>query len=116
MKISVPLLVLSMRKDIYISYQHKIIRINPDDIILVEATGEYSLLKTTTKNYLLHTPIIKLEAILSPFGFFRVHRKFIISLSRITHVERKLVVLGDLQIPIGYSFYKNFLNQLDILQ
>ncbi len=114
-KILESFLVLDMRKDIFISSQNRIIRIKPEDIVLVEATREYRQIKTTSKNYLVHTPIIKLESILYPHGFLRVHRKFIIPISRISHVERKHVFLDDLEIPIGYSFYKNFLKQLDIL-
>lgn len=104
-----------MRKDIFITHQNKIIRVDLDEIILLEASGEYCLVKTNAQNYLLQTPIIKMDVLLSPFGFCRVHRKYIISLRRISFIERKFVMMDDQVVPIGYHFYKNFLDQLNIL-
>lgn len=104
-----------MQKEIFITHQNKIIRVDLDEIVMLEAAGEYCLVKTKTQNYLLQTPIVKMETLLSPLGFCRVHRKFIIAIRRISFIERKYVMLGDVQVPIGYSFHKNFLNQLNIL-
>lgn len=105
-----------MHKQIFIQSQQHIIPIDTADIILVEASGHYSSLKTAEKTYLVRTSIRKLEAMLLPFGFIRIHRKFIVPISQITQVERKRVVLGNRYLPIGLSYHKNFLEQLNILQ
>jgi two-component system LytT family response regulator len=69
--------------------------LKPDEIVWVEAEGDYVTLHTTEQSYLLNESLRSMEARLSPHGFRQIHRSCLASVSRI----RKLLANenGDYQ-------------------
>jgi two-component system LytT family response regulator len=69
--------------------------LKPDEIIWVEAEGDYVKLHTAEQPYLLGDSLRNMEARLSPHGFLQIHRSSLVSLQRI----RKLLANenGDYQ-------------------
>ncbi|MEM9888273.1 MAG: LytTR family DNA-binding domain-containing protein [Bacteroidota bacterium] len=66
----------------------KLITIAVEDIIWIEADGDYSKLVTASANYLSNYGISKLEEKLDPDLFIRVHRSSIINLQYIESVNK----------------------------
>jgi DNA-binding LytR/AlgR family response regulator len=54
----------------------------------------------------------KIEELLPPNNFVRVHKSFIVALDKIESIERNRIKIGERLIPIGESFSKNFYNLL----
>jgi two-component system LytT family response regulator len=59
-----------------------------DDIDLIAADDVYAVVHTGGRRYLLRTPLDELERMLSPARFLRVHRSFIVPVSRVSAVRR----------------------------
>jgi DNA-binding LytR/AlgR family response regulator len=79
------------------------------EIDLIESDRNYSTIKTESDNsYIIAMPLSELEAILSPYGFVRVHRSFIVNWSKIQSVNttENILMLNERQVDIGKS-YKN---------
>jgi len=57
-----------------------------DDILYVMAKDDYSYLYTAADRYLSTISLAQLEAKLEPVGFFRIHRRYVVNLSRVKEV------------------------------
>ena len=69
--------------------QGRLIGLLTNEILRVEASGEYSKLHTfTSKQYLSNSGISKLEQKLNPKMFIRIHRSEIINLAGIKEIQK----------------------------
>lgn len=69
-----------------------------DQICYIEAKDDYSCIYTEQDRYLSTTSLAKLEQRLTPHGFFRVHRGYIVNLDHVEDVE--VISSGILQLGI----------------
>jgi len=83
--------------------------VNVVDILYVMAKDDYSYLYTSTDRYLSTISLAQLEVKLEPVGFFRIHRRYLVNLSRVREVVPMyggtlLLTLSDdasTQIPVS---------------
>jgi two-component system, LytTR family, response regulator LytT len=83
--------------------------VNVEDILYVMAKDDYSYLYTATDRYLSTISLALLETKLDPVGFFRIHRRYLVNLSRVREVVPMyggtlLLTLSDdaaTQIPVS---------------
>ena len=69
-----------------------------DDIRFIMAKDDYSCIYTVDDRFLSTTSLAQFEAKLFDFGFFRVHRRYIVNLACVTDVET--VPSGAIQLGI----------------
>ncbi len=69
-----------------------------DQILYIEAKDDYSCIYTEQDRYLSTISLAKLEQKLTPHGFFRVHRGYIVNLDHVEDVE--VISSGILQLGI----------------
>ena len=65
--------------EFYINIDRKLIKIEFNSVTVIEAKGDYILIKTDTKNYVVHSTLKKIEVKLPKDLFLRVHRSYIIN-------------------------------------
>jgi len=83
--------------------------VNVVDILYVMAKDDYSYLYTAADRYLSTISLAQLETKLMPVGFFRIHRRYLVNLSRVKEVVPMyggtlLLTLSDeasTQIPVS---------------
>jgi two-component system response regulator LytT len=83
--------------------------VNVVDILYVMAKDDYSYLYTAADRYLSTISLAQLETKLEPVGFFRIHRRYLVNLSRVKEVVPMyggtlLLTLSDeasTQIPVS---------------
>jgi DNA-binding LytR/AlgR family response regulator len=73
----------------------------PEEIFFFEARDDYAMLHTYDQRFLILGSLKKLEERLARYGFFRVHRKYLVNLNKISEViplSRGVILLriGDL--------------------
>lgn len=73
---------------ILVQSQNKLITINVNDVIRIEAYGDYSKLVTNTKTYVSNYGISSLEEKLDEAIFIRVHRSSIINLNAVKELNK----------------------------
>lgn len=93
----------------------KMIRINLDDIDYVEAKNNYIAIHNGSHTTLVYSTMKEIENYLSPLHFIRIHKSFIIALSKISHIEKNMVVLKNIEvkISIGQTYKDDFLNKIN---
>lgn len=82
-----------------------------DDILYIEAAGNYTKVITTTETITTRDKISNLLTLLPTDAFLQVHKSFAIAIKHIKNVEGNQITIDDHIIPIG-KVYKMNVNQL----
>ncbi len=85
-------------------------RINVDDILYLEAMGDYVKVYTAQKFHVLHSTLKSIEEKLPPAKFIRVHRSYIVSLNKIDFIQEGVISIGKSTIPVADT-YRSLLNK-----
>ena len=106
-------------KEIFIKKNSSLVRIKYNDILWVEALENYVVINTTTDKFTIHFTMKPIENQLPMVKFKRVHRSFIVNVSRITSIEDNSVVIkmtdSKKVIPIGKSYRDKLLNEINLM-
>jgi DNA-binding LytR/AlgR family response regulator len=74
------------------------------DLLYAEAQGNYTRLVCTDQTVMPNMSFVSVEKALPAPAFRRIHRSFIVNLTRITHIDGNRVFIGRHEIPIGNSY------------
>lgn len=92
---------------------HAIAQISYDDILWLEAEGNYTLLHTDTqKKRLLRSVITDLHKQLPENDFIRIHRSFVVNRKKITEFTAAQVTVKDVKLPVGRTYRENLIGVL----
>jgi DNA-binding LytR/AlgR family response regulator len=97
---------------IFIKEKDRLVKILLEEILYIEAQRSYSRIFTTDKEFFLSIPLGKLLEKIEADFLIRVHRSFIINLSKIDAIEDKQVFIGTKAIPLSQSYREDFLNRI----
>lgn len=75
-------------KSLFVQKSEKFHHINVEDIVNLEASGDYTIIITERDQYLSSSGISKVEAKLNPEKFIRIHRSTIINLDYLKEIEK----------------------------
>jgi DNA-binding LytR/AlgR family response regulator len=111
--------LVDVDKEIFIKKNSSLVRIKYNDILWVEALENYVVINTTTDKFTIHFTMKSIENQLPVVKFKRVHRSFIVNVSRITSIEDNSVIikLNDNKkiIPIGKSYRDKLLSEINLM-
>ena len=99
--------ISGFRKEfMFIKSEYKLIRINLDDILFLSGLRDYTQIYLKGRSSPLTTlqNLKEFETKLSDEDFIRVHRSYIISLSKVDTLSRNEISIGTHTIPIGNAF------------
>ena len=85
-------------------------RININDILFAEAMGDYVKLFLLQKYYAIHSTLKAVEEKLPANKFLRVHRSYIVQLSKIDTVQRGMLQINGRSVPVADA-YRAVLNK-----
>lgn len=81
------------RKDVYdhhifVQKSEKLFNLPVEDILFLEASGDYTVITTKGDQYVSSSGIGRLEELLTPDIFFRVHRSTIVNINHLKEIEK----------------------------
>lgn len=74
-------------------YSYRNVRVR--DILFLEGSGHSIEVNTYSNRFSIYGSLAKLEADLKPYGFFRVHRNYLVNMDAVFSVDRDTVTLVD---------------------
>jgi two-component system, LytTR family, response regulator len=98
---------------IAIKTKGRILFVDPDDLVAVQADGNYVLLERTSGSYLLRESISVVAEKLKPYGFIRIHRSVLVNTSLVEEIkpyltgEYGLRVKGGKEYTVTRTYKKN---------
>ncbi len=94
---------------LFIKSEYKILRINLTDIQYVEGMREYIRIHLVNQKPIMTLMSMKaMEKQLDENQFMRVHRSYIVSLSKITTIERNRIIFDKVYIPVSEQYKEKF--------
>ncbi len=102
-------------KSIFIKSNKKTINVIIDSIQYVEALGDYIKIYTKDEHIVTYQSMKGIERLLPENKFCRVHKSYLIALSKIKSIEGNMIHLADATIPIGNSYKQTFLQQINMI-
>jgi len=99
------------REFIFLTVQKKKVKVLFAEIVYIESQKEYIKIVTTKTYYISKMSTHEIEGLLPADLFRRVHRSFIISVSKIESYTAETVEVNGVSIPIGRG-YKDGLDNL----
>jgi len=83
------------------------IKLHFNDVTHIQGLKDYAIIYTYTGKIILKGSIKAMLDIFPQNHFIRVHKSFIVSIQKITRLERNRIILDGHPIPIGRSFKDN---------
>lgn len=96
--------------DLFVKVNSRMVRINFDEVLYVEALSDYVNIVTFKHKYIVYTTLKALEnRLLTLPNFMRVHRSYLLNIHHIESIEDNTVHLHDGHfVPIGKSYQEAF--------
>ncbi|MFK8004870.1 MAG: LytR/AlgR family response regulator transcription factor [Saprospiraceae bacterium] len=98
-------------KSIFLRSNKKYIQVNIDDILYLEAAGNYTKVITLSETITIRGKISDFLSLHSNDNFLQVHKSFAVAIKHIKSVEGNRISVGGNNIPIG-KVYKMKVNDL----
>lgn len=89
---------------LFVRSEKRIEKIELNDILYIESTGNYVNIFTTAKKIMAYLTLKGIESQLPRDGFIKIHQSFLVSFSRINAIEGNQVVIGNKALPISRNY------------
>ena len=90
-------------------------RISIDDILFLEAMGDYVKVHTAQKFHVVHATLKSIEEKLPLSKFIRVHRSYIVAINKIDYIQEGTISIGKSSIPVADTHKSNLSKRLNLL-
>ncbi|MFH1159967.1 MAG: LytTR family DNA-binding domain-containing protein [bacterium] len=98
---------------IFVKADYHLHKVRLSDILFIEGMKDYLRLHLPNERIMTLMSFVKMEKVLPPERFMRVHKSFIISLEKIERIERNMILIATHKIPIGNKYKKTFFEYLE---
>lgn len=98
---------------IYVKENKKIVKVYLSEIKYVEGLSEYVQIHTDKRKIITKTSMTQMEEKLPSENFLRIHKSYIVSISKIEAFTANTIEINGKELPIGRSFKNAVLNVLN---
>jgi DNA-binding LytR/AlgR family response regulator len=105
-----PAEIQEVKDFIFLNVQKKKVKILFSEITYIESQREYIKVVTTKSEFISKMSTHEIESLLPANHFKRIHRSFIISLSKIDSYNAEMVEVNGVSVPIGRG-YRDQMNE-----
>ncbi|OOQ58840.1 LytR/AlgR family response regulator transcription factor [Mucilaginibacter pedocola] len=99
---------------LFVKTEHRIQRVNLDEILYIEGLQNYVSIQTPAERIMSLQTLKRIAEQLPGDDFVRVHKSFIVALKHITYIERSRIFIGETIIPVGDSYRDGFYNVISL--
>jgi DNA-binding LytR/AlgR family response regulator len=96
----------------FIKCDNQIEKVYYDELLYAEAMMNYVLLYTNSKKMMVYITIRGLEEQLPPKTFLKVHKSFIVNISKIKSIEGNILNIGTAKISVSQNLREKVMNEI----
>lgn len=100
---------------LFVRNNNKLVKVEIKDILYIEAERNYCRIRTKDKEYLLVMTLKDMDEKLPQQHFIRLHRSFIVNLSKIDEIATSHIVIDKTAIPVNKALKEELLKRLRTL-
>jgi DNA-binding LytR/AlgR family response regulator len=97
----------------FVKTETRMEKVRYTDVLYIEGMGDYWRIITPGKRIMTLLNYKKLEEMLPPRQFIRVHKSFIVAVDKIDSIERNRIKIADRLIPVSETFRKTFFDFIE---
>jgi len=97
---------------LFIKTENRLEKVNFNDILFIEGMGDYRRIHTTEKRIMTLQTFSELEQIIPNSIAIRVHKSYMVAISKIESIERNRIKIKETRIPVSESYKASFLAQI----
>jgi len=98
---------------IFVKSDYQMAKINLKEILFIEGLDDYIKIYLPQKSILTLMTLKTITQKLPAKEFVRIHRSYIVPISKIENISKSKVKIGDKEIPIGISYSESFFAVMD---
>ena len=99
---------------LFIKEKNVIKKVMLNDILFIEAMGDYIKIHCADKWYTANTSLRAVEEKYSK-QFLKVHRSYLVAVGKIESIDESVIHIGKNTIPVAESFRKRLFEKLDLI-
>lgn len=115
-KLDAPAGLEADQDSIFVKVDSKLVNLKFDDILWIEALGDYVGFHVENKRYVVKATLSSIEKRISLNNFVRVHRSYMVNTKHIKNIDDTSLVIGDKLIPISRGSRPELLKRLNLLK
>jgi DNA-binding LytR/AlgR family response regulator len=96
----------------FIKCENQLEKVFYDDLLYAEAMMNYVMLYTSSKKMMVYITIKGLEEQLPAEMFIKVHKSFIVNISKIKSIEGNIINIGNKKITISQNLREKVINEI----
>ncbi|WP_298475130.1 LytTR family DNA-binding domain-containing protein [uncultured Maribacter sp.] len=101
--------------ELFINIDRRLIKLKFNEILLIQALGDYIKIKTEKEEYKVHNTLKKVKEKLPEDVFLQIHRSYIINFTKIIDIEDNSVLIDKSVVPISRSNKPKLMKHLNLL-
>ncbi len=98
--------------ELFLKVDGRYVRLDLDDVLYVESLGDYVTFRTSTEKYIVHSTMKNIDDKIKNKKFLKVHRSYIVNLSKVVDIEEANMVIMDKVIPISRAHRPVLMNRI----
>lgn len=96
-----PLNSANKMEEIYVKVDGRFVRLSLEDVLYIESLGDYVTFRTDKEKFIVHSTLKNIDEKIRNLDFLKVHRSYIVNLSKVVDIEDTNLVIKDKVIPIS---------------
>ena len=97
---------------IFIKSEGKLVKVNYSEILFIEGMRDYRRIFLQGKSIMTLQTFVELQQLIPPSKICRVHKSYMISISKIDSIDSNAITIGNKIIPISATYKKAFLGRI----
>jgi len=97
---------------IFVKTESRLQKIAVNEILYIEGQGDYLRIITVNIKVMTLQNFKKMESVLPPDNFVRVHKSYMVALDKIENISKNRIKIGDKLIPISDSYHESFFQKI----
>lgn len=102
-------------ESLFVKVDSLLLKLDIDRILWVEAFGDYIKIHIEEKTHTIYSTLKKMEDKLDKNKFVRVHRSFIVNISKITNIDPNNLEINKRIIPVSGTYREDLLKRISVL-
>lgn len=107
--------VLSSQNFFFIKDRSRYVKVFFDDVIYIEGMLNYISFNTTQKKYVAYLSFSSIEQNFPDGMFVRIHKSYMVAVSKITSIGNAEVQLGSVSLPLSRNYKAKLISRIDAL-
>jgi len=101
-----------VNRKITVKADKMIYQIDLDDLLYIEACGDYTSVFCTDKKLITHETLKSWEEKLKGYSFQKIHRSVLINLQKVDHIDGNKAVIGKYKVIVSEAYREQLISQL----